>query len=101
VDDARRSDLVFGSVLRRGDLQIAVSTGGRSPGLARLVRERLEGLFGPEWEELVCRVGEERTRARAAATTGDERVHAGFEVARRALAARGWTLRMAEDAGPQ
>jgi len=37
------------SVVRRGDLLMTVSTGGRSPGLAVRARRLLEGLFGPEW----------------------------------------------------
>jgi precorrin-2 dehydrogenase/sirohydrochlorin ferrochelatase len=36
-------------VLRRGDLTIAVSTGGGSPGLAARICRFLGGLFGPEW----------------------------------------------------
>jgi precorrin-2 dehydrogenase/sirohydrochlorin ferrochelatase len=35
--------------VRRGDLILTVSTGGRSPGVARLVREDLERRFGPQW----------------------------------------------------
>ena len=35
--------------LHRGDLLITISTSGRSPGLARILREHLESLFGPEW----------------------------------------------------
>jgi len=105
VDDASRSDLVFGAVVRRGDLQISVSTGGRSPGLARLVREQLEALFGPEWAELVARAGDERMRARAAAATPAERLDAGLAVARRALESAPWRIaaarRMAQDTPPQ
>ncbi len=38
------------AVVQRGGLQIAISTGGASPALARKIREDLEGLFGPEYE---------------------------------------------------
>lgn len=37
------------STVRRGDLVLTVSTGGRSPGLARRLRRHIEALFGPEW----------------------------------------------------
>lgn len=37
------------STVRRGDLVLTVSTGGKSPGLARRLRRYLETLFGPEW----------------------------------------------------
>ncbi len=38
------------ALLRRGDLLIAVSTNGHSPGLARRVKRFLAGLFGAEWQ---------------------------------------------------
>jgi precorrin-2 dehydrogenase/sirohydrochlorin ferrochelatase len=41
------------SVVKRGGLCIAISTSGASPALARLLREQLEGSFGPEYETLV------------------------------------------------
>jgi len=37
------------SIVRRGDLLLTVSTGGRSPGLAARIRRQLERSFGPEW----------------------------------------------------
>ena len=36
--------------VRRGDLLLAISTAGRSPALSRVLREYLEGRFGPEWD---------------------------------------------------
>jgi precorrin-2 dehydrogenase/sirohydrochlorin ferrochelatase len=51
--------------LRRGDLLLTVSTGGRSPGLARILRERLEGVFGPEWEDTLDRLASARQQWRA------------------------------------
>ena len=78
VDRADLCDFIVPSVLRRGELQIAVSTGGRSPALAREIRRRLEPAFGPEYAELVERAGLLRAQARAAAITRDERLLAGM-----------------------
>lgn len=53
------------SVVRRGDLQIAISTGGASPATARMLRERLEADIGPEYAPLlqVMRAAREFLRA--------------------------------------
>jgi len=85
VDRPEQCDFILPSVLRRGELQIAVSTGGRSPALAREIRRRLESLFGPEYAELIARAGDARRRARAAAPTAAARLEAGEHVARSAL----------------
>ena len=42
VDNAALCSFVFPSMIDRGDIQIAVSSGGKAPVLARLVREKLE-----------------------------------------------------------
>jgi precorrin-2 dehydrogenase len=88
VDRPAHCDFIVPSVLRRGELQIAVSTGGRSPAIAREIRRRLERLFGPEYGELVARAGMARRRARVKAQTAAERIEAGERIARLALAGR-------------
>jgi precorrin-2 dehydrogenase / sirohydrochlorin ferrochelatase len=58
VEDAPAlSDLHAPAVLRRGDLTIAVSTGGASPGLAAELKRFLGRVFGPEWGERLDRLG--------------------------------------------
>lgn len=52
ADDPARCDFILPSVLRRGELTVAVSTGGGSPALARTVREELELYFTEEYESL-------------------------------------------------
>lgn len=42
VDDVPHCDFIAPAVVRRGDLLVAISTGGRSPALARRLREQLE-----------------------------------------------------------
>jgi siroheme synthase-like protein len=88
VDRPERCDFIVPSVLQRGELQIAVSTGGRSPALAREIRRRLESLFGPEYAALVARAGQARRAARAAARTPAARLAAGRRVAALALVGR-------------
>jgi precorrin-2 dehydrogenase/sirohydrochlorin ferrochelatase len=62
VDAPELCDFYYPAIVRRGDLQIAVSTAGRSPALASRIREELEAKFGPEYEELVHWLGTIRTR---------------------------------------
>jgi precorrin-2 dehydrogenase/sirohydrochlorin ferrochelatase len=57
VDEPGEGDVVLPAVLRRGELRIAVSTGGASPALARRIRERLDAEFGPEWGALTRLLG--------------------------------------------
>jgi siroheme synthase-like protein len=60
VDDISHCDWAAPAVVRRGDLVIAIGTGGVSPAVARLVRERLQAEFGAEWVEVLRVVGEVR-----------------------------------------
>lgn len=58
--EAERGDLLFPSVLQRGDLLIAVTTLGSSPLLAKKIREELAGVYGVEYEKYVALLGEMR-----------------------------------------
>jgi siroheme synthase-like protein len=53
IDDIPNCDWAAPAIVRRGELLLAIGTGGASPALARHVRERLEAEFGPEWAEVV------------------------------------------------
>jgi precorrin-2 dehydrogenase/sirohydrochlorin ferrochelatase len=62
VDDPARCDFILPSVVERGDLAIAVSTGGRSPALAKKLRAELEGAYGSEYARLLEILGELREK---------------------------------------
>lgn len=69
VDDPDSCDFILPSTLRRGDLVIAVSTSGRSPALARRVREELEGLFPEEYAALCGLLSDVRQELRKSGKT--------------------------------
>jgi siroheme synthase-like protein len=60
VDDVEHCHFAVPSIVRRGELLLAVSTGGRAPALAKRVRCRLTEQFGWQWEALVDVLGEVR-----------------------------------------
>jgi precorrin-2 dehydrogenase/sirohydrochlorin ferrochelatase len=60
VDVPDLCDFYYPSVVRRGDLQIAVSTAGQSPSLAQKIRQQLEKQFGPGYADWVAELGETR-----------------------------------------
>jgi len=60
VDVPDLCDFFYPSLVRRGDLQIAISTGGRSPSLAQKIRQQLEKQFGPGYAAWVAELGETR-----------------------------------------
>ncbi|HEV3481167.1 MAG TPA: bifunctional precorrin-2 dehydrogenase/sirohydrochlorin ferrochelatase [Candidatus Acidoferrales bacterium] len=51
VDDPAHCDFYYGSVVRRGALQIAISTGGHSPALAQRLRKQFEKEFSAKYED--------------------------------------------------
>lgn len=62
VDDPPHCDFYYGSVVRRGALQIAISTAGLSPALAQRLRKELSRQFGAEYEEWVRYLGAKREK---------------------------------------
>ncbi len=50
VDDIEHCHFYYGAVVQRGDLQIAISTNGKSPALSQRLRQEFERDFGPEYE---------------------------------------------------
>ncbi len=60
VDDPEYCDFYYPAVVRRGDLQIAISTNGQSPSLSQRLRQQLERQFGPGYAQWVAELGETR-----------------------------------------
>ncbi len=69
------STFIVPSVVERGDLLIAVSTSGSSPGLSKKIRRELETLYGPEYQlfleklaairqEVLAQIDDEQDRRR-------------------------------------
>jgi precorrin-2 dehydrogenase/sirohydrochlorin ferrochelatase len=54
VDVPPLCNFIVPSIVRRGELAIAISTGGASPVVAKHIRAQLEETYGPEWEALVA-----------------------------------------------
>ena len=73
VDDPPHCDFYYPSVVRRGDLQIAISTAGHSPALAQRLRRELEMQFGPEYRDWLSQLGEARQKLFATDIDPEER----------------------------
>ena len=61
VDEPGESDFILPSFFRRGDLTLAVSTGGASPAFARKIKTWLEKSMGEDYAELLSLVKEVRS----------------------------------------
>lgn len=57
VDDPTKGSFFVPASLKRGSLTIAVSTGGKSPLLARKIKEELENAYGTHYEEFLDLLG--------------------------------------------
>jgi precorrin-2 dehydrogenase / sirohydrochlorin ferrochelatase len=83
VDDPEYCDFYYSAVVRRGDLQIAISTNGRSPALAQRIRRELEVQFGPEYGEWLRELGQIRQQLFATKIDPEQRRRLLHELASR------------------
>jgi precorrin-2 dehydrogenase / sirohydrochlorin ferrochelatase len=73
VDVPEFCDFFYPAVVRRGDLQIAISTAGQSPSLAQKLRQQLEQQFGPRYADWVAELGETRRLVQASDLTAERK----------------------------
>jgi len=66
MDDVQNCDFAAPAIVRRGDLVVAIGTGGRSPAIARKIREEIQTRYGVEWAEVLAIVADVREETRAA-----------------------------------
>lgn len=66
VDDVAYCDFIAPAVVRQGDITLAISTNGKSPSMARLLRETLEAYLTPDYAHLLTVLQRVRQRLRAA-----------------------------------
>lgn len=80
VDDPAYSNFIVPAVVRRGEVTVAVSTGGSSPALARRLRERLAAIVGPEYGDLAALLAELRPELLARFPAGQARLEAALRL---------------------
>jgi precorrin-2 dehydrogenase/sirohydrochlorin ferrochelatase len=73
IDNPEMCSFQVPATVRRGDLTLAVSTGGKSPAVAAMVRQRLEEQYGVEYERLLQLMGVLRPQIIAIGESSDQR----------------------------
>jgi uroporphyrin-III C-methyltransferase len=85
VDDPPHCDFYFGSVVRRGDLQVAISTAGESPAAAQQLRREIDAQLPEDMGPWLTQVGQLRREILAAHPAGEERKALLHRIARRQM----------------
>lgn len=80
VDDPQHSSFILPAVVQRGEMSVAISTGGGSPALARRMRERLEALIEPEYGTLTEVLGALRPEIITHFSAGQARLQAALRI---------------------
>jgi siroheme synthase-like protein len=73
VDVTPLCEFIVPAIIEKGSVQIAVSTGGKSPALARTLKEDLQRTIGPEYAEVNDVMGTLRESAKAVLPTDIDR----------------------------
>jgi len=80
ADDPAHCNFILPAVIRRGEVTVAVSTGGASPALARRLKEQLEAFIGPEYGALAELLAELRPELLARFAPGRPRLAAALRL---------------------
>ncbi|MHB8121745.1 MAG: precorrin-2 dehydrogenase/sirohydrochlorin ferrochelatase family protein [Desulfuromonadaceae bacterium] len=86
ADNPAEGDCTFPALLRRNDLEIAVSTGGRCPAFAADVRDCIAGVIGHEYGEILEQLAGEREKLLTNGSPSTYNTHVLRSLARRLLA---------------
>jgi siroheme synthase-like protein len=73
VDVTPLCEFIVPAIVKQGSIQVAVSTGGKSPALARTLKEDLQKFVGPEYAEINDLLGSLRENAKAVLPTDIDR----------------------------
>lgn len=65
VDSLEECNFIVPSTVKQGDLQISISTGGKSPALAKKIRKQLEKQFGKPYKDFLSLMGKLRRKVLA------------------------------------
>jgi uroporphyrin-III C-methyltransferase/precorrin-2 dehydrogenase/sirohydrochlorin ferrochelatase len=85
VDDIPNCDFFFGSVVSRGDLQIAISTAGESPAVAQRLRREIDEQLPEDLGPWLAELGELRREVLSTQPRGEERRLLLHELAHRQI----------------
>ena len=83
VDDPPHCDFYFGSVVARGDLQIAISTAGESPALAQRLRKEIDAQLPDDLGRWLAETGRLRREVLAKVEPGEDRKRLLHQLAQR------------------
>ena len=73
VDVTHLCEFIVPAIIEKGSIQIAISTGGKSPALARTLKEDLQRTIGPEYAEVNDLLGTLRKSAKKVLPTDIDR----------------------------